>query len=172
MFSIVVRRDLGRIILTTDDTSVRHMFEVMTREEIFVRGGNRMEVPKLIKLYDNTWRDENGNFVYVFNYGWSSYLLRVFKSYININEYNDLVHLITSDTYRTIPFPELRDYQNEDVLHMLKYNFGVCSCFTSYGSNKRLTALFKSSEKSGNIGEDCDVNTETTDGISQGSSAL
>ena len=96
----------------------------------------------------------------------------VFKSYINIDEYNDLVHLITSDTYRTIPFPELRDYQNEDILHMLKYNFGVCSCFTSYGSDKRLTALFKNSEKSGNIGEDCDVNTETTDGLSQGSSAL
>lgn len=37
---------------------------------------------------------------------------------------------------------------------------------------EKFATYFKSSEKSGNIGEDCDVNTETTDGISQGSSAL
>jgi hypothetical protein len=66
---------------------------------------------------------------------------------------NILREVIYSPNYRDIPFQGLRDYQNEDVLHILKYRRGLHSCFTGYGDNIKFATLFRVSEKSGNIGE-------------------
>ena len=134
MFSVEVNKDVGRIILRTDDSSVKYMFESIVWEKLYVKGKS-INVPKNYKIYDNgnDIRDENGNYVFIFNYGWASYLLRVFKGYLSVSDYDALVRLLMSDTYRTIPFQGLRDYQNEDVLHLLRYNIGLFSCFTSFG---------------------------------------
>ena len=136
MFNVIVNKDIGRIIVKTNDSSVRYMFETYVYEEIFTKSGKR-RVQKHIKIYDNERNilDDDNNFVFVFNYGWASYLLQVFKGYISKDDYDSLVHLIVSDSYRTIPFPGLRDYQNEDILHVLKYNQSLISCYTSYGDS-------------------------------------
>ena len=134
MFEVSVNKDVGRIILRTDDSSVKYMFESIVWEKLYVKGKS-INVPTNYKIYDNgnDIIDENGNYVFVFNYGWASYLLRVFKGYMSVSDYDDLVRLLMSDTYRTIPFQGLRDYQNEDVLHLLRYNQALHSCYTSYG---------------------------------------
>ena len=134
MFNVIVNKDIGRIIIKTDDSSVKYMLEALVQEEIFTRNGKRT-ITKQIKIYDNTRRirDSEGNYVFIFNYGWASYILQVFKMYMSKEDYDSLVHLIVSDNYRTIPFQGLRDYQNEDILHVLKYNQSLVSCFTSYG---------------------------------------
>lgn len=142
MFEVSVNKDVGRIILRTDDSSVKYMFESIVWEKLYVKGKS-INVPKNYKIYDNgnDIKDENGNYVFIFNYGWASYLLRVFKGYLSVSDYDALVRLLMSDTYRTIPFQGLRDYQNEDVLHLLRYNIGLFSCFTSYGKTQLIAVL-------------------------------
>ena len=136
MFNVIVNKDIGRIVIKTDDSSVKYMFEALVREEVFLKSGRRT-ITKQVKIYDNTRqiRDTEGNYVFIFNYGWASYILQVFKGYMSKEDYDSLVHLIVSDSYRTIPFPGLRDYQNEDILHVLKYNQSLISCYTSYGDS-------------------------------------
>ena len=142
MFNVIVNKDIGRIIVKTDDSSVKYMFETLVQEDIFTRNGKRT-ITKQIKIYENTRqiRDLEGNYVFIFNYGWASYILQVFKRYMSKEDYDSLVHLMVSDSYRTIPFPGLRDYQNEDILHVLKYNHGLISCFTSYGKTQVIAVL-------------------------------
>lgn len=147
MFSVEVNKEFGRIVVRTDDPSVKYMFESVIQEKTYVRK-NWIMLTKNIKIYDNEKdiKDDDGNFIFIFHYGWASYLLRVFKSYLSVSDYNDLVRLLMSDTVRTIPFPGLRDYQNSDVLHLLRYNVGLLSCYTSFGIGKRLK-----NKKYGNI---------------------
>lgn len=137
LFEVKVNREFGRIVLRTDDSSVKYMFEFVIKETIYNKSGNRIEVPKMIKLYENgkDIKDDEGNYIFIFHYGWASYLLRVFKNYLSVPDYEDLMKLLMAESYRTIPFQELRDYQNSDVLHLLKYNIGLYSCFTSYGAS-------------------------------------
>ena len=40
-----------------------------------------------------------------------------------------------------IPFQGLRDYQNQDTLHLLKYKFGLFSCYTGYGKSQVIATL-------------------------------
>ena len=75
-----------------------------------------------------------GNYKYVLGLGWAAYLLGVFKDKISIDDYNDILkNVIMADVYRTTPFPELRDYQNDDVLFLLKYRTGLYCVNTGYG---------------------------------------
>lgn len=134
MFEVTVNREFGRIILRTDDPSVRYMFESIVYEKSYIKK-NWMLLPKNIRIYDNKdIKDDDGNFIYVFHYGWASYILRAFKKYLSVPDYNGLVRLLMSDNVRTIPFPGLRDYQNSDVLHLLRYKIGLLSCYTAFGS--------------------------------------
>ena len=56
--------------------------------------------------------------------GWAFYLMNVFKDLILKDDYEELNRSIMQPSYRTQPFPELRDYQNGDVLYLLKFKFG------------------------------------------------
>ena len=69
--------------------------------------------------------------------GWAGYLINVFSSYITKENYDNILKdaIYTEEAPRDIPFPELRDYQNEDILHILKYRRGLVSVYTSYGKN-------------------------------------
>ena len=170
MFEVTVNREFGRIVVRTDDPSVKYMFESVIQEKTYVRK-NWIMLTKNIKIYrnQNDIKDDDGNFIFILNYGWASYVLRVFKSYLSVSDYNSLVRLLMSDTVRTIPFPGLRDYQNSDVLHLLRYNLGLLSCYTSYGYFKQPHYILNS-ETSGNIGEVCDDNAEIIGEITEGSS--
>ena len=50
---------------------------------------------------------------------------------------------VYQSTYRTQEFQELRDYQNQDILHCLKYKFGLFSCYTGYGKTTVIATLAK-----------------------------
>ena len=134
MFEVTVNREFGRIILRTDDPSVRYMFESIVYEKSYIKK-NWMLLPKNIRIYDNKdIKDDDGNFIFIMHFGWASYILRAFKQYLSVPDYNGLVRLLMSDNVRTIPFPGLRDYQNSDVLHLLRYKIGLLSCYTAFGS--------------------------------------
>lgn len=139
IFKVTVDRSIGRIIVNTDDSSVKYMFESVIQDKMYIKGGWR-NITKLIKIYDNKkcGPDENGLYVFVFHYGWASYLMRVFKGYLSVDDYNDLLKILVAETHRELPFPKLRDYQNEDVLYLLKYKIGLFSCFISYGEEKHI----------------------------------
>ena len=82
--------------------------------------------------------------------GWAFYILTVFKDFILKDDYDAVLKEIVQPSYRTVPFKELRDYQNEDVLHLLKYKFGLYSCYTGYGKSQVIAVLaneFRSLDK-------------------------
>ena len=58
-----------------------------------------------------------------------------------VDDKNAIEARIYSDSYRTIPFPGLRDIQNEDILHILKYRLGLYSVYTGYGKTQVISTL-------------------------------
>lgn len=73
--------------------------------------------------------------------GWAAYLAGVFKNMITPDDYRTLVGSIMSDTYRTQPFDGLRDYQNDDILHTLKFKIGLFTVYTGYGKTQVIATL-------------------------------
>ena len=84
-------------------------------------------------IYDKV-NKSHGMWDFKLGLGWAGYILGMFEKYMDPNDYRELLKdAIYSEEVRTIPFPELRDYQNEDVLHLLKYRVGLFSCYTGFG---------------------------------------
>lgn len=83
----------------------------------------------------------NGMTYFELGVGWAFYILTVFKDYIIKDDYDAVVKEIMQDTYRTHPFPKLRDDQNEDILYLLKYKFGLYSCHTGWGKSFIIAVL-------------------------------
>jgi hypothetical protein len=52
-----------------------------------------------------------------------------------------LIDAIYSDEIRTVPFDQLRPYQNEDCLHLLKYKVGLFCCYVGYGKTSVIATL-------------------------------
>ena len=137
MIGIWVDRKENKIKIQTDDVSVRYFLEVTKRVTEYIPYIKSYKtITKTIKIYDKK-QTHNGIIVYTLGLGWAGYIANSFSPYITRDEYNDIVSCVMSDTYRTQPFPELRDYQNDDVLHMLKYKIGLCGVYTSYGNKKK-----------------------------------
>lgn len=83
----------------------------------------------------------NGIVYFELGIGWVFYILTVFKDYILKDDYDAVVKEIMQETYRTHPFSILRDDQNEDVLYLLKYKFGLYSCHTGWGKSFIIAVL-------------------------------
>ena len=99
-------------------------------------------VKKTYKIFSKKSKPDNNGFVtFEFGFGWVSYLSKLLFGLIPENERINLVSSVYSTNYRTTPFPELRDYQNEDVLFMLKFKRAVCSVYTSYGKTQVIATL-------------------------------
>ena len=120
--------------LQTDEDQVRFLLEVTERKTEFVPWKRKVDtVVRTYRIYEKR-KSDKGITTYQINYGWIPYLLNTFIQRIGKDDYNALLHdVVYSSSYRTYPFNELRDYQNEDVLHLLKYKRGLLSCYTSYG---------------------------------------
>lgn len=142
MVEIKVDRSIGRIILKTDDSTVKYLLESTTKENKYIPWKRAWgTVTTVNKIYDNTRvkPDSKGIWTFILGLGWAAYLINVFRASISQEDYEGVLRdAIYSETYRTIPFTELRDYQNEDVLHLLKYRTGLLSCYTSYGKLKNI----------------------------------
>ena len=131
---IWVDKDINKIRILTDDPSVKFLLEKTQEETKFIPWQKRWGTLKTTtKIYDKV-NKSHGMWDFKLGLGWAGYILGMFEKYMDPNDYRELLKdAIYSDEVRTIPFPELRDYQNEDVLHLLKYRVGLFSCYTSYG---------------------------------------
>lgn len=124
----------NKVVVNTNDPRILPFLTVQREEKGYSPFLHRLSmVKKTYKIYEKRPKTTNGITTYEFGLGWVSYLARLLKNLIPIDEYNDLISSLYSTNVRTEPFPELRDYQNEDVLFMLKYKRAVCSVYTSYG---------------------------------------
>ena len=128
------------IILETDNPGVRYMLEYDKTEQVYnIWTKSWVTKTGKGKIYNKSKTDSKRKLYYFeIGVGFAAYLLKVFNSEISKDDYNDVCSAIYQTNYRTIPFPELRDYQNQDVLHCLKYKFGLFSCYTGYGKNNNL----------------------------------
>ena len=125
--------DKNKIIIQTDDPSIKHFLEVCKKTWEYIPYQKKYGyATKIIKIYDKK-TTKNGLITFTLGLGWAGYVANTLSAYISGDDYNCLLRSIISDEYRTDPFPELRDYQNEDILHMLKFKVGLCGVYTSYG---------------------------------------
>lgn len=138
MVHLYVDKNIGKIVLETDDSSARYLLEVTKKETKYIPWKKQYgTLTTTTRIYDDTRvkPDAYGIWRFHIGLGFAAYLINVFKNYISQADYNDVLSAIISETYRDVPFPNLRDYQNEDVLHLLKYKIGLFSCYTSYGKD-------------------------------------
>lgn len=126
----------NKIKIRTDDPSVKYLLESTKKEWTYIPFKHKYGYANVIcKIYDEKRMkaDSFGFFNFTIGLGWTGYILSTFGSYITQNEYNNLIASLYSKSYRDTPFPELRDYQNQDVLYLLRHRRGLFSCYTSYG---------------------------------------
>ena len=142
MFRIIVNKAIRKLKLYTDDSAVRYLLEVVEKKTEFIPWQKKVgTITRVHRLYDEkrTPPLKDGYYTYTLGYGWAAYLINTFSSRLSKEDYTNIMHnVIYSPNYREMPFPELRDYQNDDVLHVLKYRIGLFSCYTSYGKIKNL----------------------------------
>lgn len=140
MIHAYVDRSIGKIIIETDDSSVHYLLESTKRETQYIPWKKQWgTLVTTTRIYDGRLKQgADGIWRFKVGLGFAAYILNVFKNYISMDEYNDILGAIMSDSYREVPFPNLRDYQNEDALHLLKYKIGLFSCFTSYGKENKI----------------------------------
>jgi hypothetical protein len=132
----------NKVVVNTNDPRILPFLTVQREEKGYSPFLHRLSmVKKTYKIYEKRPKTTNGITTYEFGLGWVSYLARLLKNLIPIDEYNNLISSLYSTNVRTEPFPELRDYQNEDVLFMLKYKRAVCSVYTSYGKTQVIATL-------------------------------
>ena len=139
MVHLYIDRSIGKIVLETDDSSVRFLLEVTKKDVGFIPWKKQYgTITTTTRIYDDkrVKPDAYGIWRFHIGLGFAAYLINVFKNYISQADYNDVLSAIMSDTYREVPFPNLRDYQNDDALHLLRYKVGLMSCYTSYGKKK------------------------------------
>lgn len=143
MVTVWIDKTINRIKLQTDDPSVKYLLEASQWEFQYLPWKKKMgSVLVTKKIYDETRvYPVNGIYTFTLGLGWAAYIANNFKNHITKSEYDTLVSTIVADSYRTTPFPELRDYQNEDVLHLLKYKVGLYGVYTSYGKTQIIATL-------------------------------
>ena len=131
------------IVIETDDLSVKSVLEYQYVSKRYNFIDRRWAVQNIRgKIYDKKHVDKkNGHYFFKLGIGWAGYIVNVLKPYLPSDDYNQIVSCARREVYRIVPFQELRDYQNEDVLHLLKYKFGLFSCPTSYGKTQVISVL-------------------------------
>lgn len=137
MVTIWIDKIANRIKLQTDDPSVKFLLEASSWKVQYLPWKKKMgSVLVTDKIYDEKRVLPNAMGIYTFTLGigWAAYIANTFKAHISQEDFDSLVRLVVADSYRTTPFPELRDYQNDDVLHMLHYKIGLYNVYTSYGA--------------------------------------
>ncbi len=136
----------NKIVVTTDDINLKCLFEVKVKKQVYqnyagYKGWRDVEI--IEKIYDNKKlkQDQNGSYSFIFGRGWGSYLCNILKPYLREDQYYGIINSVRADYYRTTPFPELRPYQNEDILHLLKFKTGLMQVYTGYGKSQCICLL-------------------------------
>lgn len=144
MVTVWVDKSVNRIRLQTDDPSARYLLEASDWKFQYLPWKRKMgNIQVTEKIYDEkrVSMNENGLYTFTLGLGWAPYIANTFKNALSQADYDTLVNVIVADTYRTVPFPELRDYQNDDILHLLHYRIGLFGCYTGYGKTQVIATL-------------------------------
>jgi hypothetical protein len=140
MIKLNVDESNKKIKLVTDEAVIRHFLEVITKKTEYIPWQRKVgTITRVHRIYDErkTPTMKNGVFTYTLGYGWAAYLLNTFSSRISQEDYHNILNkVVYSDSYIRFPFPGLREDQNEDVLHLLKFKRGLYSVYTGYGLAK------------------------------------
>lgn len=144
MLDIRLDKTINRLVLTTDEPGLHFFLE--SRESRYEfdpckkKWGYR---EKIIKIYDPGRHVRKGGLLtYNVGLGWTGYVLNTFQNRINKETYQNILgNVILSSSYREAPFKELRDYQNDDVLYLLKYRLGLFQVQTGYGKSQTISVL-------------------------------
>ena len=136
MLNIIIDKSINRIKLYTDDPSVKCMLEFKQKENKYIPWVKKWRTVEIItKIYDEKRpKPINGIWTFTVKLGWASYIANMFCNFITQEEYMGILGSIMADSYITTPFPNLRDHQNADILHLLKYKLGLFTVFTGYGN--------------------------------------
>lgn len=169
MININFNKNKNLLVLETDEPSTVCFLEAKQKKYEYIPYQKKWGyTEKTVKIYEpkrgRKPKTNSNTEVYEIGPGWAGYLLGVFKGKLSSENYNQVLKdVVYSELYREAPFPELRDYQNSDVLFLLKYRRGLMTVNTGYGDLKlNLDCKFKKfatlcklydSEKSGKIGE-------------------
>lgn len=132
------------IILETDQpTFLKGILEFYTTERRFNWKTKKMDFMTVHKkIYNRAKRDtKTCLYYYEIGVGWAAYLLNILGPFIQEEDMNHIKDSIYQDQYRTVPFPNLREQQNDDVLHILKYRYGLCTVQTGYGKTEVIATL-------------------------------
>lgn len=137
MVTVEYDDSIGKLVVRSDEAVTKAQLEFRRKETKWCPWTKSFREEEVInKIYDNprrigpiagVWRFEIGK-------GWAAFLAQMFKGKIDSESYKNILRIILADSYRTLPFSGLRDYQNEDVLHLLKYKIGLASLNTGYGN--------------------------------------
>jgi hypothetical protein len=144
MLKIWVDKNIRKIIIETDDLNIKKLLETTASEIQYLPWVKKWgTIKKTTKLYENRVKaNKNGIYTFILGLGWAGYLINVLRNYISKQEYDDiLLNAIYSDEIRTVPFEKLRDYQNQDCLHLLKYRVGLFCCYVGYGKTSVIATL-------------------------------
>lgn len=136
MISAKIDKSIGKLVIQTDDPSVKCLLEFNREVTKYVPWTKSWSTVKQIdKIYENTrgYGPKNGIYTFKIGLGWSAYIVNVFKNILSKEDYDGILLGIYADTYPEYPFPGLRDYQNEDILFILKYTRAIVQTNTSYG---------------------------------------
>lgn len=144
MITASIDKTINKIVIKTDDPSVKCLLEFkrkVTKYSPWLKSWNTTE--EIAKLYDNprSCGPKKGVYTFILGLGWAAYIANVFKPILSDTDYNVILRTIFADHYRTYPFPGLRDYQNEDILFILKYKRAVVQVNTSYGKTQCISTL-------------------------------
>lgn len=142
MLQLTVDRNINKLILHTDRDTDRYFLETKDKQYTYIPYRKEWGwQEKTIKIYDS--RKKQGNVTtFIIGLGWTAYILGVFKDRLLGETYNNVLReVILSDNYRVQNFPELRDYQNLDVLFLLKYKIGLMVVNTGYGKTQVIATL-------------------------------
>jgi hypothetical protein len=131
----------NKIILITDDPIVKTLFSGTTigsKYDFIHKRYIKSEIK--VTLYESG-RTSKGSTKLILNIGWGVLILNLYKDYISPDDKNKILRTIYQTNYRTTPFSNLRDYQNDDILHLLKYKYGLFCNYTSYGKTELIATL-------------------------------
>lgn len=145
MLNITVDRNCNKIKIFTDDPSVKCLLEFRQKETKYIPWMKSWQtITSLTKLYEEKRSEsvpKSGHWTFTLGLGWASYVANMFCNYITQQEYMEILGAIMAESYPTTPFPNLREYQNADILHLLKYKLGLFTVFTGYGKTQVISTL-------------------------------
>lgn len=134
------------IVLETDQKLLlKNMLEFEVQERGFDFRKGRVDFKTVRKkIYNRTLKNQKtGTQYFEVGIGWAAYILGILGAYLPMEDVEGIKREIYSPTHRVLPFPNLRDHQNSDMLHLLKYRYGLCTVTTGYGKSECIATLAK-----------------------------